>query len=486
MSQIRVTVLGAGPGGYVAAIRAAQLGAQVTIIEQDNLGGTCLNWGCIPTKTLKATAEALELTRRFPSLGIVVEGSIRPDMALVQRRRAEVISLLANGIKAILKSYRIRVVSGTGTILDPHRVEVTAGADGSEIIVSDKLILATGSGPMELPGLPFDGHYILSSDQALLLTEIPERLLILGGGVVGCEFGYIFQEFGAQVTIVEAMDRLIPLPSVDENSAKILAREMKKRKVELLLGRTAHQAEVTAQGRVKVTLGPSATETREKAPGNQTLEVDKMLVTVGRAGHGDSCGIPELGLDRDSRGWIRADDHLRTNVPDVFAVGDVLGPAKIMLAHVATTEGLVAAENALGGDRIMRYDVVPAAIFTSPEMADVGLTEKQAVQAGFDTQAHAFPFRALGKSQAMGDIAGEARIVSETKSGKILGIHLIGPHASDIIHEGALAIRLGATIFDLAETIHAHPTLSEAMSECAHLATGQPIHLPKPGRGAGN
>jgi len=473
----RITILGAGSGGYIAAIRAAQLGAQVTLIERDNIGGACLNWGCIPTKTLKTTAELLENFRRARELGVEVDGEVRPNMARLMARKQEVIDNLATGILKILDSYKIQFMRGEGDVLGPTKVRVK-GMDKSVVdVVSDKLILATGSRPLSIPTFPFDGERILSSDDAINLQEVPESILILGGGIIGCEFAFILNSLGSRVTVVEAMPRLMPMPSIDKDCSAVIQREMRKRKIQVLLNRTIENVELT-KGRVQVTTAPSSFAQRlkesEKRP--LLLEMDKMVVCIGRQPNTQGIGLDQLGLKMDTSGWIVANGRMETNVPNVYAVGDVLGPSKIMLAHVASTEGMVAAENALGGNGRMNYDLVPTAVFTFPEVANVGKTEDQARASGFDVRADTFLFRTLGKAQATGELAGQVKIISDTQTKRILGVHIVGAHAADLISEGTVAIKMGATVNDLAETIHAHPTFSEALMEASHKALDAGLH----------
>jgi len=473
----RITILGAGSGGYIAAIRAARLGAQVTLIERDNIGGACLNWGCIPTKTLKTTAELLENFRRARELGVEVDGEVRPNMARLMARKQEVIDNLATGILKILDSYKIQFMRGEGDVLGPTKVRVK-GMDKSVVdVVSDKLILATGSRPLSIPTFPFDGERILSSDDAINLQEVPESILILGGGIIGCEFAFILNSLGSRVTVVEAMPRLMPMPSIDKDCSAVIQREMRKRKIQVLLNRTIENVELT-KGRVQVTTAPSSFAQRlkesEKRP--LLLEMDKMVVCIGRQPNTQGIGLDQLGLKMDTSGWIVANGRMETNVPNVYAVGDVLGPSKIMLAHVASTEGMVAAENALGGNGRMNYDLVPTAVFTFPEVANVGKTEDQARASGFDVRADTFLFRTLGKAQATGELAGQVKIISDTQTKRILGVHIVGAHAADLISEGTVAIKMGATVNDLAETIHAHPTFSEALMEASHKALDAGLH----------
>jgi len=460
----------------VAAVRAAQLGADVTLIEADNVGGTCLNRGCIPSKTLITTAELLEKFHRAAEFGVTVEGGVRPDMQRLMARKNAIIKSQIKGIENLLKHHHIRLLKGAGAIREPG-LAVVSQPDGEVEVPWDRLILATGTVPFEIPAFPFDGKKIISSDDALELESVPPSMVIVGGGVIGCEFAFILSALGCRVTVVEALSRLLPLPSVDENCSKILQREMKKRKIKFVVNRTVESAE-DAGDHLRITIGPSPflenPSPRDRKP--VTVEAACMLVCVGRKPNSAGIGLEKLGLQPDERGWLAADERMQTAVPGVYAIGDLLGPAKIMLAHVASTEGMVAAENATGGDRVMDYSVVPGAIFTTPEVANVGLSEAEAVRAGHDVRADSVLFRTLGKAQAIGEIAGEAKIVSEKGSGRILGVHIVGPHATDLIAEAAVVLQMGGGVSDIAATIHAHPTLAEAMMEAAFKALDRSLH----------
>jgi dihydrolipoamide dehydrogenase len=473
----KVTVIGGGPGGYVAAVRAAQLGAEVTLVENDNLGGTCLNWGCIPSKVMKTTADRMEISQSFREYGIVLEGSPHLDMGALTRRKALVIEMQRTGIEKLLKHHRVHHVRGTGSVPRYGKLRVTA-EDGKDLLCSwERLLIATGSRPAGIPLFPFDGDKVLSSNDALFLESIPDSIVIVGGGVIGCEFAFIFSALGARVTVVEALDRILPLPAVDQDCSKVLQREMKKRKIAFFVNRTVEKVE-HKDPLLSIRISPSlATEGEgKKETGPIFLEAEKVLVCVGRSPSTARLGLESLGVETDERGWIRTDARMATSVEHVYALGDVLGPEKVMLAHVASREGIIAAENAMGGAREMSYDVIPSAIFTSPEVADVGLTEAEAVARGKRVRADTVLFRNMGKAQVLGDLAGEAKIVSDADTGKVLGVHLIGPHATDLIAEGALAVQTGCTIEQLAETIHAHPTLAEIMYETSLTALDRGLH----------
>ncbi len=473
----RICVMGAGPGGYVAAVRAAQQGADVTLIEKENPGGTCLNWGCIPSKVLITTAELLERFQRAADFGITLQGSVTVDMTHLMARKEKVIQDQIKGLHKLFDHHRIHYINGTGQILKTGVVEVPQPDGPATAVAWDRLILATGSRPLDLPGLAVDGRRVLSSNDALALDRLPPSILIVGGGVVGCEFAHIFGALGAQVTVVEALDRLLPLPSVDAACSKVLQREMKKRRVRFLIQRTVQSISETQEG-LRVIIGPSPLNQNPTAKDKEPIEitVDTVLVAVGRTPNTDGIGLAQTRVEMDERGWVKTDDRMQTADPAIYAVGDVLGPSRVMLAHAASAEALVAADNALGGDRRMDYHAVPGAIFTSPEVATVGLTEAQAQAGGHAVRSDEVLFRTLGKAQVIGEIAGQAKIVSDASTGQILGVHIIGPHATELIAEGTLAVNKGLTVEDLVGTIHAHPTLAEIMCETAMKAVDRPLH----------
>ncbi len=468
----KITIIGAGPGGYAAALKTAQLGAEVTVIEEGNMGGTCLNHGCIPSKIMKKTAETLNSFKRAGEFGVTVDGTFAPDMELLMKRKNGVIRNLAKGMTANLDNNKISFLKGRGYIKGPKLAGADLAEGGSVDVPFDKLILATGTTPMDIPICQFDHHNIISSDDALNLLSIPDSVLIVGGGVIGCEFAFIFSSLGAKVTVVEAMPRVLPLESIDEESSKIIQREMKKRKIDFMTNCTVTGVEQNSK-KVCVTIGPSSLADGTKA-GNikpKNVEVEKVLVCIGRKPIPLDMDLEEHGIKTDQKGWVMVDSHMKTDNPDIFAIGDILGPSKIMLAHVASFEGQVAAENAMGKPKDMHYDVVPGAIFTMPEVASVGLTEVQAKDQGYNVRSDKVLFRTLGKAHVIGEIAGQAKIISDSENGKIVGVHIVGEHATDLIAEGTLAIHTGCTVNDLAQTIHAHPTLSEVMMEAAFIAT---------------
>lgn len=475
--KTKIAIIGAGPGGYVAAIRAAQSGADVTVIEQENVGGTCLNWGCIPSKVMKATADLAVRCAEAEHFAVKLSGEVATDMAALMARKARVVDDGIKGIHALFDKHGIRHVNGRGRIRD-RGTAIVETPDGETLEIPwDRLILATGTRPLEIPAFPFDGEAILSSNHALSLTAVPESIVIVGGGVIGCEFACILSALGAKVTVVEALDRLLPLPSVDPDCSKVLTREMKKRKIKILTDRTVASAEKTDGGiRAEIGASPFLPEAKKSKVKPTTVDARKLLICIGRQPLSADLGLETVGVQTDPKGWIIADERLQTHAEGVYAIGDALGPEKIMLAHVASAEGEVAVENALGGDRKMDYRAVPSAIFTSPEVANVGLTEAGAAEAGFDVRADTVLFRSLGKAHVIGEIAGQAKIVSDKASGRVLGVHIIGPHATDLIAEGTLAVRKSLTVEEIADTIHAHPTLAEIMSETAFKGIDRPLH----------
>jgi dihydrolipoamide dehydrogenase len=460
---MKISILGAGPGGYVAAIRAAQLGAEVTVIEEGEVGGTCLNWGCIPTKTLIASADLLHKARNSKNFGLILDGSISPDIQKIVERKDKVVSTQVKGIRGLFKSWGIRIVRGRGFISSPEKITVTLKDGSIEYVETEKIIIATGSRPAQIPVFPFDGKKVLSSNHAINPDRIPESLLIVGAGVIGCEFAFIYKEFGSDVTMVEMMPNAVS--TEDEEIAAILERELKKNKIKLIKDTRVNNVDLSDKG---VSVGLS---------GGKVLQVEQVLVSIGRAVNSENIGLEDMGIEKGDRGEIIVDSRMQTNIDGIYAIGDVTGG--IMLAHLASKEGTVAAESAMGRETEINYNVIPAAIFTSPEIGSVGLREKQAVEKGLKIKIGRFQVRSLGKAHAIGEISGLFKIIADEETDMILGAHIIGPHASDLIHEVALAMEKGLTAKDIASTIHAHPTLSEGIMEAAEDVHGSAIHSPK-------
>jgi dihydrolipoamide dehydrogenase len=466
MSQTRIAIIGSGPGGYVAAIRAAQLGASVTVIEDTEVGGTCLNRGCIPTKTLVATTEVYEKIKEAASFGIDIDGTATVNVPKIMDREAKVIGTLVKGIRGLFKAHGIELIEGRGAFVDKNTVEVTPKAGGDKLTVTaDKVIIATGSRPAEIPTFPFDHEKIISSDDALCFSQVPKRLLIVGAGVIGCEFACIFKGLGAEeVTMVELLPRC--LSTEDVEISDLMARELKKKKIKLITGAKIDKVTVNADGTV----------TSAMDDGKEIVS-DQVLVSIGRALNTQGLGLDKAGVGQGRRGEILVNEYLETNVPGVYAIGDVIGG--IMLAHVASAEGLVAVENILHGNKKkMDYTVVPAGIFTLPEIGSVGLREHEAEAKGIKVKTGHFQMRGLGKAQAMNELAGMVKVVADAGTDKVLGVHIMGAHATDFVHEAAVAMALGATVKQVAETIHAHPTLAESVMEAMEDVHGMAIHVP--------
>lgn len=463
-----IAILGAGPGGYVAAIRAAQLGARVTVIEQQALGGVCLNWGCIPSKALLSVIELGDKLKKAEDLGILLPGPPRYDLARMVARKNKVVATLVKGIATLFKAWNIDVVEGRGRLVDARTIAVTSSGGSQQQVQADAIVIATGSSWPQLAQFPIDGKTIITSKQALDLETAPPRMIILGAGVEGCECASLFSGLGTQVTMVELQPAVLPLE--DEEVSVLMARELKKRGVEVHTGTTIEQVAVQ-DSVVKATLKDGS-----------ALEAEMLLVSIGRGFQSRDIGAENAGIALGRRGEILVDERMQTNVPGVYAIGDVTG--KAMLAHVASAQGKVAVENILGHPVTIRYDVIPAGIFTLPEVGRVGLTERQAREqaqaAGRDPERAVkvgrFRYAALGKAQATGDITGLFKVIADADSGTLLGAHIVGAHAADLIHEAALAMETGATMPQLAHMIHAHPTLAEGLQEAIEDLEGKAIH----------
>lgn len=456
-----LAIIGAGPGGYAAALHAAQQGADVTLIEKEKLGGVCLNWGCIPSKIMQHTAALLRKMQQASAYGILTAGC-SVDLGRLRQRQEAVITNLRQGMAGQLSKAGVRQMAGTASISGSGALEVRT-ATGSSRLAWDKLIIATGSVPLEIKALPFDGQQILSSSDILSVGTLPESLVIVGGGVIGCEFAFILQALGVRVTVVEGLSRLLPLPAVDHECSKVLARQMKKAGIRVLLETMVQGRRQTAGGQEIVLRLASGKHAGEE------LSAAAALVCVGRQPALADLGLGTVGVEIDRHGWIVVDDELRTSHPDICAIGDVLGPVRPMLAHVASREGLLAAANCLGKSEHMAYGAVPSAIFTDPEVGCVGLSEQEAVAKGLAIKLKSMQFRACGKAQVIDEIEGLVKIVAEEQTGKILGVHIVGPHASDLLGEAVLALTKNCTLAELAGAIHAHPTLAEMLMETAQL-----------------
>ncbi|MCZ7662131.1 MAG: dihydrolipoyl dehydrogenase [Thermoleophilia bacterium] len=457
----RIVIIGGGPGGYVAAIRAAQRGADVTVVEKDLLGGTCLNRGCIPTKSLLGSVEALHKARSGSEFGFSVAGEIVPDFTRMMERKNEIAKTLRDGVGVLFKKNRVKLVKGHGRLAGPGKVEAVT-EEGTQTLEADTTIIATGSEPARLPFFDFDQPTVLTSTSALELTEIPETLLVIGAGVIGCEFASVFSELGTKITMVEMMPQMLPLE--DKRLAKQFQGIFKKKGIEVLLKTKVDGIAEYASDHITANI-----------EGGQQITAEKMLVSIGRQPNTQGIGLDTLGVETDGRGYIKVNDKLETNVKNVYAIGDVNGG--ILLAHVASYEGLVAVENCLGGSQERDLHVVPSCIYTLPEIASVGLTEDQARDEGYEPVTGTFRLGAAGKALAIGEAQGYIQIIADQKTDKVIGANMMGPHVTDLIHEIAVAVRNGLTVREVGDTIHAHPTIGEALMEAAHDVHGESVHV---------
>ncbi|MBE3036635.1 MAG: dihydrolipoyl dehydrogenase [Candidatus Atribacteria bacterium] len=464
MNEIDVAIIGGGPGGYVAAIKAAHLGLKVVLVEKDKLGGVCLNWGCIPTKALVSTAELLNHLQRAGEFGIQVK-DYSFDFPAIMKRKDMITQRLSSGVGQLMKANQVRVIRGEGQIIEPGTVEIIGTAGEKEIIKTKNIIIATGSKVMRLPIPGIDNEGVITSDEALSLSELPSRMLIIGGGVVGVEFAGIFKALGVEVTVVEMLPRIL-LP-IDEEIARRLTQLLKRKGIEILTDSKVKEIKKSHQN-LEVLI--STTD------GEKKIETEKVLLAAGRVPELGNIDVQRLGIELD-KGAIKVDEKMRTNIPGIYAVGDVVG--KIMLAHVASREGIVAVENISGKEVLMDYKVVPNCVFSMPEVASVGLTEEEARKENNNIKVSKFPFTANGKALAMGEAEGLVKIIADADTSELLGFHILGAHASDLIAEGTLALSMEATAFEIVNTIHAHPTLAEAIAEAAEGIIGKPIHLAK-------
>jgi len=459
MNKYDVTIIGAGPGGYVSAIKAAQCGAKVALIEREHFGGTCLNWGCIPTKSMVASAEIFDKMKDAKEFGI---SSNNPSFnwGKIVSRKDGIVKTLRNGIAALLKSNKIDVIQGTAKLKTRNEIEVTNKKDKT-IVASDKIILATGSESAKPGFFPFDGKKVLDSKDLLDIKKLPKSIIIVGGGVIGCEFASVLNSFGVKVTVVEMLERLLPIEDKDISAA--LTKQFEDSGITVKTGVAIENVKTTAKG------------VRGKVEG-KTVSAEMMLVAVGRALNTKDIGLEEVRIKVDENNAIVVNDRMQTNVGNVYAIGDITN--KMQLAHVASAQGIVAAENATGKRASLNYKVVPNCIFTSPEIGTVGMNQAEAIKVVEKVKVGKFFYSGLGKAMAIGETNGFYKIVSDDSTGEILGVQIFGAHATDIIAEAALAIQLECTVEELGKTIHAHPTLAEGVMEAAHAVHGECIHMP--------
>ncbi len=461
MADYDVVVIGAGPGGYVAAIRAAQLGMSTAVIEDDNVGGVCLNWGCIPSKSLLRNAEVLELVKNAEEYGISV-GEISHDYGKAIDRSRQVVRRLTGGVGSLLRKNGVEHVSGRATLRSANSIAI----DGSERALSaDNVIIATGARARHIPGISVDGETVLTSREAIVLREVPRRVVIVGGGAIGVEFADIYHSYGAEVMIVEMLPRLVPLE--DEEISQQLERVFRRRGIEYKTGAMVNSVAVS-DGAATVALTDS--------DGNETeVECDKVLVAIGVQGNSDDIGLETAGVNTE-RGFIPVDDEMRTNVPGVYAIGDVTG--KLPLAHVASAQGVTAAEVIAGLNPMpLDYTLMPRATYCRPQIASFGLTEQQASDAGYSYKVGRFPMAASGKALAMGESSGMVKLVVDDEVGELLGAHMIGPEATELLGEVGLSRLLEGTTTELGWLVHPHPTISETIKEAALAVEGEAIHI---------
>lgn len=457
-------IIGAGPGGYVAAIRAAQLGMDVAVIEEEHLGGVCLNWGCIPTKALLRNAEVVSLLHRGREFGFSISG-IELDFEAAVERSRQVSARLVKGVGFLMRKNGIDVIEGRGVLKSPNAVSVELTEGGTRTIEADNLIIATGAHARTIPGIDPDGDRVMTSRSAIVLRELPQSAVIVGAGPIGMEFAQVWSSYGSEVTVVEMLPR--PLPLEDEDVSKVVGRAFRKRPGVKIMTSTRVQAIDTSPDSVRVTV---ATEDDEE----ELLEAERALVAIGVQPNSSNIGLEDVGVETE-RGSIVVDDHMRTNVAGIYAIGDVTG--KMALAHVASAQGIIAVETIAGQEpKPLDYNAVPRCTYCQPQAASFGLTAAQASEQGYEVKVGEFPFRPNGKALALGEPDGFVKIVADAGSGEVLGAHLVGPEVTELLPELVSARVWELTPEEISQTVHAHPTLSEALMEAAHGVFGEPIH----------
>jgi dihydrolipoamide dehydrogenase len=467
MTTYDVAVIGGGPGGYVAAIRAVQLGLKTALVEKEHLGGVCLNWGCIPSKALLRNAEIANLLTRGKEFGFSFE-NLKLDYTIAHKRSRDVSIGRVKGVQFLMKKNKIDVYQGIGRLKDATHVEITAvdnlplvsGSAFTGVIESKNIIMATGARARSIPGVEIDGQSIITYRHALEITQPPKSIVIIGAGPIGLEFGYVFRSYGSDVTIIEMLPNAAPLE--DEEVSKELEKHLKKMGIKLLTNTKVESLAKTGDG-VEV-----------RAAG-QTIKADKALIAIGFAPNSDNIGLETAGV-KTEHGAIAVDGHYRTNVPNIFAIGDV--NAKLMLAHVGSAQGIVAAETIAGAETVeLDYDAMPRCYYCQPQIASMGITEKQAKERGLEVKVGKFNFLPNGKAQGLGETYGFVKVIADAKYGEILGVHMIGPEVTELLPEWVLARNNELTPHEVARSVHAHPTLSEVLMEAAHAVEGQSIHM---------
>ena len=460
-------VIGAGPGGYVAAIKAAQLGLKVACVERQYLGGTCLNVGCIPSKAMLESSHRFHATKHaLARHGITIQGEVKLDLAKMIARKADVVKQNTNGVAFLFKKNKIEHVKGHGKVTAAGKVEVKAEDGSTRSLTTKNILIATGSEPSRIPALPFDGKHIISSTEALEIKELPKRMIIVGGGYIGVEMGSVWSRLGTDVTILEFFDRI--LYQSDKEMALALQKSLEKQGLKFKFKTVAESSKVE-NGKVKVTW--KASEGNDKG----TEEVDKVLISVGRRPYTDNLGLKEAGVEMDPKGFVKVNPRtFETNVKGVYAIGDVIGG--IMLAHKAEEEGVAAAEHIVGHAGHVNYHACPSVVYTHPQLAQVGLTQEDAEKRG-PIKVGKFPFSANGYARAIDETEGFVKVIADAGTDRIVGIHILGPHAADVIAEATIAVEFAASAEDLGRSFHAHPTLPEALKEAALAVDKRQIHM---------
>jgi dihydrolipoamide dehydrogenase len=461
--SVDVAVIGAGPGGYVAALRAAQLGLKAAVVEKEFVGGTCLNIGCIPSKAMLDATHLLSSIRSASAFGINV-GEIDVDFARLQAHKSKVVNILTRGVAGLFRKSGIELVEGSGRFVEPGVLHVDLAEGGTQTVRAGNVIIATGSVPIALPGIDFDGERVITSREALDLDEIPTRLIVVGAGYIGLELGSVYARLGSRVVVLEMMNMVLPEMDAElgEAAADLLGRQgLDIRLVCRVTGVDLEEGEAVVR--------------YEQDGEDRTLSADRVLVAVGRRPFLDGLGLDAVGLEPGPRGFLDVDAGMSTGVEKVYAIGDVVSSP--MLAHVAMDEGVVAAERIAGRESVMEYEAIPAVVFTHPELASVGLKEEEARDRGLNIRVGKFPFRGNGRARAMNDVEGWVKIIADAETDQLLGAHCIGPDAGHLIHEAVVAMGYRGYAEDIALTVHAHPTLAETFKEAALAVDGRALHI---------
>jgi len=465
-SNFDVVVLGGGPGGYVCAIRLAQLGFKTACVETEQVGGVCLNWGCIPSKALITNAHYYTKLQHLGAQGIGITGASL-DVEKMQSWKDGIVQKLTSGIRGLFKNNGVTLIEGAGTLVTTNQVSVKASSGETQVVQANKaIVLATGSSTIEVPGFEFDHKQVIGARDAVSLKEVPKRLLVIGGGVIGLELGMVYQSFGSELTVVELTNSL--LPGIDPEAVKLVEKKIISRGGKVLKGTRAEGYSRKPDGSLEIKLS-----TEGKA---FTSECDSVLVAVGMRPRSRGIGLESVGVAIDERGFVRTDVRCQTNIPGIYAIGDVSGPP--MLAHKASKEGEVCAEVIAGKAAAKDWVAIPGVVFTEPEIGTAGLTAEQAKANGIDYKVGKFPFAVLGRAMSIGETEGFVKIVADKATSRVLGVHIVGPSASDLISEAMLALEMGASAEDIALTIHPHPTLGESLGEAATVVLGHAVHVP--------